>query len=607
MNSQDQDFENLLNYLNCSRGIDLTGYKRNSLKRLTSKRMQRVDVASYSEYLDYLQVHPQEHENLFNSLMLNVTAFFRDRSTWDFLREKIIPRILKQKDEDEPIRFWSAGCASGEEAYSLAIVLSETLGVEQFCQRVKIYATDFDEEAINQGRKAFYPAKSLEVIPEDWQRKYFEPKGYGYIFDNTVRRCVIFGKHDLLEDAPISKLDLLCCRNTLIYFNSETQAKILNRFHFALNPSGFLFVGKAEMLLAQSSLFAPVDNKNRVFIRLAQANWRDRLVLMSAGGNIQASKMLTINLRLRDETFAASPIAQIVLDKSNHQACSLFDLNAQNIGNLFSELELSRQSPQLQLAINRVCEKPYRSAIANLELKTTQSEQNFFDVQITPLMEGETKILGINISFIDVTVYHNLRREIDRYSRELVAVQEELQTSNEELDTTNEELQSTNEELDTTNEELQSTNQELETMNEELQSFNEELQTSNEELSVRTEELNNASIFMESIFTSLKMGVTVLDYHLKVQLWNNRMSETWGLHIDEARDRFFFDLDIGLPLEQLQSIVLACQTEKNDYQEITLEAINRRGKAIDCRVVCTPLRIPGQQQGVVLLMEVYEK
>ncbi len=312
MNSQDQDFENLLNYLNSSRGIDLTGYKRSSLRRLTTKRMQRVEVESYSEYLDYLQVHPQEHENLFNSLMLNVTAFFRDRSAWDFLREKTIPRILEQKEEDEPVRLWSAGCASGEEAYSLAILLSEALGVEQFCQRVKIYATDFDDDAINQGRKAVYPAKSLETIPEDWQRKYFETKGSGYIFDSTLRRCVIFGKHDLLEDAPISRLDLLSCRNTLIYFNSETQAKILNRFHFALNPSGFLFVGKAEMLLAQSSLFAPVNSRNRVFIRLAQASWRDRLVLMSAGGNLQASRMLTINLRLRDEAFAASPIAQII-------------------------------------------------------------------------------------------------------------------------------------------------------------------------------------------------------------------------------------------------------------------------------------------------------
>ena len=150
----DLDFENLLNYLNSSRGLDFTGYKRNSLRRLTARRMQRVGVETYSEYLDYLQVHPQEHNNLFNSLMLNVTAFFRDRPAWDNLNAEIIPQIIHSKEESEPIRLWSAGCATGEEAYSLAILFAEALGIEQFCRRVKIYASDLHEAAITRGRQA---------------------------------------------------------------------------------------------------------------------------------------------------------------------------------------------------------------------------------------------------------------------------------------------------------------------------------------------------------------------------------------------------------------------------------------------------------------------
>ena len=150
-NQSNVDFENLLNYLNHSRGLDFTGYKRNSLQRLTTRRMQRVGVGSYSEYLDYLQVYPQEHNSLFNSLLLNVTAFFRDRPAWDYLQTAIIPQIISNKAKSEPIRLWSAGCATGEEAYSLAILFAEALGIEQFCQRVKIYATDLDDDAITKG------------------------------------------------------------------------------------------------------------------------------------------------------------------------------------------------------------------------------------------------------------------------------------------------------------------------------------------------------------------------------------------------------------------------------------------------------------------------
>ncbi len=609
----DADFENLLQYLHYSRGLDFTGYKRNSLKRLTTRRLQRVGVTSYSEYLDYLQVHPQEHNNLFNSLMLNVTAFLRDRPAWDYLQEKIIPQILTNKEDSEPIRLWSAGCATGEEAYSLAILFAEALGSEQFCQRVKIYATDLDEEAISKGRQALYTPKSIEVIPKPWQSKYFEPKGSNYLFRNDLRRCVIFGRHDLIHDAPISKLDLLCCRNTLMYINAETQAKILDRFHFALKENGFLFVGKAEMLLTQVSLFTPINNKYRIFARVAKVSWRDRLMLMSEGGNLQAGKMLTINLRLRDEAFEASPIAQIVLEEKgnvaliNSQARSIFALGIQNIGKPFGELELNRQIPQLQSALEQACSERCCSEIDNVEIENKEGISNFFDIQITPLTEGESKILGINISFINVTGYNNLRQEIDRYSEELEAAREELQTSNEELETTNEELQSTNEELETTNEELQSTNQELETMNEELQSSNEELQTTNEELNIRTEELNRVSVFMESILTSLKMGMTVLDIRLSIQLWNNRMIELWGLRVEEVRDRFFFDLDIGLPVEQLRGIIRSCQSGESDYQELTLKSIDRRGKTIDCRVICTPLKMKEEYQGIILLMEVKEE
>ncbi|MEO1006444.1 MAG: CheR family methyltransferase, partial [Cyanobacteria bacterium J06638_38] len=542
----------------------------NSLKRLTTRRMQRVEVKTYSEYLDYLQVHPQEHNYLFDFLMLNVTAFFRNRSAWDSLNAEVIPQIIANKAESEPIRLWSAGCATGEEACSLAILFAEALGIEQFVKRVKIYATDLDETAIAKGRQALYSAKSIESIDQVWQDKYFEPKGAKFLFLSELRRCVIFGRHDLVHDAPISRLDLLCCRNTLMYFNAETQAKVLDRFHFALKDCGFLFVGKAEMLLTQASLFRAVNNKYRIFARVAKVSWRDRLMLMSQAGSLQASKMLTINLRLRDEVFETSPVAQIVIEEQgnialiNRLARSLFSLGIQHLGQPFAELDIHRRIPRLQSAIEQSCSERCCTTIDNVELETNDETLVFLDIQITPLIEGESKILGVNISLIDVTRYQNLRQELDSYREELEAAQEELQTSNEELETTN------------------------------------------EELNIRTAELNRISVFMESILTSLKMGMTVLDTRLSIQLWNNRMIELWGLRVEEVRDRFFFDLDIGLPVEQLRGMIRSCQTGENDYQEFTLKAIDRRGKTIDCRVICTPLRMKEKQQGLILLMEIKE-
>ena len=250
----------------------------------------------------------------------------------------------------------------------------------------------------------------------------------------------------------------------------------------------------------------------------------------------------------------------------------------QNLGQPLIETEIHRKIPRLQSAIDQSCSERCCSAIDSVEIETSQGNLAFFDIQITPLIEGESKILGVNISFIDVSSYQNLRQELDRYREELEAAQEELQ----------------------------STNQELETMNEELQSSNEELQSTNEELNIRTDELNRVSTFMESILTSLKMGMVVLDSRLSIQLWNNRTVELWGLRVEEVRDRFFFDLDIGLPIEQLRGMIRSCQAGETDYQELTLKAIDRRGKSVDCRIICTPLKIKAQQQGLILLMEVHE-
>jgi two-component system, chemotaxis family, CheB/CheR fusion protein len=270
-----RELEALLDYLKRSRGFDFTGYKRSSLARRIQKRMQMVGIERYSDYLDYLEVRPDEFSHLFNMILINVTAFFRDPPAWDYLSEEILPRILADKGPQDLIRVWSAGCASGEEVYSLAMVLAEAVGLEGMRERVKIYATDADEEALTTARHATYSQRDLQAVPPNLLEKYFEKASQRCLFHKDLRRSVIFGRHDLIQDAPISRVDLLVCRNVLMYLNAETQGRILDRFHFALQHGGFLFLGKAEMLLTHANTFTPVDLKRRFFVKVARAICED--------------------------------------------------------------------------------------------------------------------------------------------------------------------------------------------------------------------------------------------------------------------------------------------------------------------------------------------
>ncbi|HEY0783395.1 MAG TPA: protein-glutamate O-methyltransferase CheR, partial [Thermoanaerobaculia bacterium] len=271
------EFTRLLEYLRLARGFDFTGYKMSSLMRRMRKRMAEVDIETYSGYIDFLEVHPDEFLPLFNTVLINVTGFFRDPDPWKYLAEQIVPRILEDKSADEPIRVWSAGCASGQEAYSVAMLFADALGDEAYKRRLKIYATDADEEALAQARLASYDDRQIEDIPEPYRARFFETSGDRHVFRSELRRSLIFGRHDLVQDAAISRVDLLVCRNTLMYFNVETQAKIIARFHFAVAKNGYLFLGKAETLLSHGESFRPVDLKRRVFQRTPNSSLRDRL------------------------------------------------------------------------------------------------------------------------------------------------------------------------------------------------------------------------------------------------------------------------------------------------------------------------------------------
>ncbi len=608
----DPQFEELLVYLKRSRGFDFGGYKRSSLGRRIRKRMQTVNIERFGDYVDYLEVHPDEFAELFNTILINVTGFFRDPTAWEALREQVLQRVLTSKKPDEPIRVWSAGCASGQEAYTVAILLAEGLGLDAFRDRVKIYGTDVDADALNQARQAVYTRREVEGIPAELLSKYFEETGERRSFRKDLRRSVIFGRHDLIQDAPISRLDLLTCRNVLMYFNAETQGRILDRFHFAVNEDGFLMLGKAEMLLSQNNSFQSVDLKRRLFVKVSRGGARERTWRFNVAGD-QATPLIN-HVRLREAAFETAPVSQVVLDArghltmANHQARAQFGLSNQDLGQPFADLERSFRPLELRPAIDQAVAEGRTFALKEVEWRRAGGETEFLDVQVLPLRDNGGVPLGVTLTFAPVTAYKRLQEELQRSHLELESAYEELQSSNEELETTNEELQSTVEELETTNEELQSTNEELETMNEELQSANEELQTMNEELRQRSDELNQVNTFLQSILASFRGGVVVVDQNQMVLVWNHKAEDLWGLRSEEVQGVHFMNLDIGLPVEQLHQPIRSCLSGEKRSQELILSAVNRRGRPITCQIVCTPLLGPGDEvRGAILLMEAQEQ
>jgi two-component system, chemotaxis family, CheB/CheR fusion protein len=591
----DRDLEVLLDYLRRSRGFDFTGYKRISLSRRIEKRMQEVGADGYLSYLDHLEVDPEEFTQLFNTILLNVTSFFRDPPAWEYLGAEILPKLVAAKAEDEPIRIWSAGCASGEEPYTLAMVTAETLGPEVVRERVKIYATDLDEEALAQARQARYTAKQVEGVPPELLERYFEPNGDGYRFSKDLRRSVIFGPHNLIEDAPISRIDLLVCRNTLMYLNSETQSQVLARFSYALREGGYLLLGKAEMLLAHSNLFTSVDLKRRVFRKVPGATLHERLLVLTDAGERPASGQRAREERIPGAALEASPEAQIVVDAggylmlANARARTLFKLDADDLARPFQDLELSYRPLELRSKIQQVYVERRPSQVDEVEWPTPSGEVAHLEVQVVPLVDEQQVLLGASINFTDVTRSRRYKQELEHANQGLEDAYAELQSTNEELETTNEELQSTVEELETTNEELQSTNEELETMNQEMQATNEELQTINDELGQRTIELNQLNAFLESIWAGLEGAVTVLDPDLRVLVWNPGAEDLWGVRQEEVQGQHLLNLDIGLPLDQVLPALRAAMSGENGTQTSVIQATNRRGRAVTCRVTCSPL------------------
>ncbi|RPI23101.1 MAG: protein-glutamate O-methyltransferase CheR, partial [Chloroflexota bacterium] len=337
----------LIDYLKRARGLDLSGYKSAGLIRRINKRMSMVGIESLPDYIDYLEVHPEEFNLFFDTILINVTGFFRDPAAWEYLAKEIIPKILANRRKDEAFRAWSTGCATGEEAYSIAMLLSEAMGEDAYRDQVKIYATDIDDGALAKARSATYTEKDVQDIPPELREKYLVRSGSAYTLNKELRRSVIFGRNNLVNDAPISRVDLLVCRNTLMYFTAEMQSKILARFNFSLRDYGYLFLGKAEMLLTHSHLFIPADLKLRIFSKVPQFRNREHQAVTANLVGDKDSESINGAGRLRDAALESSPVAQVILNQNNQlvnaneKARNLLGIKTSDLGRPFQDLDFS--------------------------------------------------------------------------------------------------------------------------------------------------------------------------------------------------------------------------------------------------------------------------
>ena len=550
----DAGFRPLLEKLSSTYNFDFREYKEPSLARRIRARMAQVHVDGFEAYSRYLDQRAEEHVALFNTILINVTAFFRDAEAWKVLAADVIPRIVEAAGDTRSLRIWSAGCSSGEEPYSIAMLLAEHLGHRANDYLIKIYGTDVDDEALTVARHAAYRLEQLKDVPEDLVDRYFTRDGQLFRLSRDLRRWCIFGAHNLTQAPPLSHVDLLVCRNLLIYFNSELQQRIMARFHYALREDGYLFLGRSESLLSRSRLFRPVQPKWRIFERsLSVVAQQVAAVLPEREARLvdpQPRAEATSPLRAQ-RALDAVPAAVAMVDMTdtilawNATAEALFDVPATSaVTRKFRDLDVSYRVEGLRARIEDVKARQSPVRMENTTFSRRSGETVHADISIVPLFEGH-RHFGILVFAVEAAEQARLKEQMNRITEQHATAIEELQSTNEELETTNEELQSTNEELETTNEELQSTNEELETTVEELQAANTELATVNAELERRTAELNRFGAYHRSLLDSLEQGIAVLDRNGAVTSWSQVAERMWGLRAEHALSRPFFALPIG--------------------------------------------------------------
>ena len=530
--------------------VDFSFYKPGTIKRRITRRMFLRKIDKLEAYLQYLRRHRDEVEALFNDVLINVTSFFREPDSFEALKTVAFPAIMAQKGPNLPIRIWVPGCSTGEEVYSIAIILLESLAEKAPNTQIQIFATDLSEGIISKARAGIYPESVAMDISSERLRRFFLKVENGYQINKHIRDIVVFAKQDLAKDPPFSKLDLISCRNVMIYMSQVLQKRILPLFHYALNPGGILFLGSSETVGGFGELFVPLDKKNRIYTKKPVQS----LVPFDFGPRFHADQEIRVNAEVAKTLdlqkigeqmllYRYSPPSVIVNDRL--EIVQFFGQTGPFLDPLPGDatLNLLRMvKTGLHLELRTAFQKAKRDSAVRKDGVLVQEDGGLKTVnfEISPIKNipgGERYYLVVfeeaNRSIIEEPKKNKtqaapatktgkremsqLELENKRLKEELDASREYLQSIIEEQRTTNEELRSANEEIQSSNEELQSINEELETAKEELQSTNEELTTVNEELQNRNEELSKVNSDLSNLLSSVNIPIIMLGNDFRIR------------------------------------------------------------------------------------------
>jgi two-component system CheB/CheR fusion protein len=572
-------------------GHDLSHYKQTTIRRRIERRMAVHQIDRISNYVKYLQATPAEVEILFKDMLIGVTNFFRDPDAFKVLEEKVLPALLKNRKPDSTLRIWTVGCSTGEEAYSLAILFSEVMDMLKQHLNIQVFASDIDPQAIDHARTGIYPDSIAADVSQERLNQFFVKEDNTYKVKKTIRDMIVFAVQNVINDPPFSKIDLLSCRNLLIYMDSDLQKKVLPLCHYTLTPEGILFLGTSESIGDFTDLFKPIDSKWKIFKRkdfFVERPFDYPAMPFYPGHKIDdnVGKMQPADLDIHNvaervilDNFAPAGVLVNERYEIIHFMGRTDRYLETPVGKAsFNILKMAREGLRLNLstALHNAVRQKKPGTYDALRVKYN-GEYRIVDLTVRPLTEINLPQDFFLVMFDDKTpsaktvpgkgrkaVSDDSAPIVSSLERELESTKETLQTTIEEMETSNEELKSTNEELQSVNEELQSANEELETSKEELQSTNEELVTVNTELQNKVDELSQANNDINNLLASTEIGTIFLDTNLCIKRFTPAMTKIFNL----------IQTDLGRPISDITTKIRYTDLKK-DAKEV-LKTLARR-------------------------------